>query len=54
MAEAGILVDLVVSVSVLTWIGGKGNAWLRSSALNRGFSLVQASTSVEGRAVRRL
>ena len=47
--EAGILVDLVVSVSVLTWIGSQGNAWLRRSVLNRGFTLVSASTPAQGR-----
>ena len=47
--EAGILVDLIVSVSVLTWIGSQGNAWLRRSVLNRGFTLVSASTPAQGR-----
>ena len=51
--EAGILVDLVVSVGVLTWIGSQGNAWLRRSVLNRGFTLVSASTPAEGRHGRR-
>ena len=49
MAEAGILVNLVVSVSVLIWIGSQGNAWLRSSVLNRGYTLVSASARAEGR-----
>ncbi len=49
MVEAGILVDLIVSVVVLTWIGSQGNAWLRRSVLNRGFTLVSASTPAEGR-----
>ena len=48
--EAGILVDLVVSVSVLTWIGSQGNAWLRRSVLNRGFTLVSASARAGGAA----
>ena len=47
--EAGILVDLVVSVGVLIWIGSQGNTWLRRSVLNRGFTLVSASTPAEGR-----
>ncbi len=47
--EAGILVDLVVSGVVLTWKGIQGNAWLRRSVLNRGFTLVSASTPAEGR-----
>ncbi len=47
--EAGILVDLIVSVSVLTWIGSQGNTWLRRSVLNRGFTLVSASTPAQGR-----
>ena len=48
MAEAGILVDLIVAVSVLTWIGGQGNAWLRKRVLSRGFTLVSASAPAEG------
>ena len=42
--EAGILVDLIVTLSVLTWIGAHGNAWLRRSVLDRGFELLQEST----------
>ena len=41
LAEAGILVDLILTVSVLTWIGSQGNAWLRNSAVNGGFKVVQ-------------
>jgi hypothetical protein len=41
LAEAGILVDLILTVSALTWVGSQGNAWLRDSALKRGFKLVQ-------------
>jgi hypothetical protein len=47
MAEGGILLDLIVSLGVLIWIGGQGNTWLRKSALSRGFTLVQAPTSAE-------
>ena len=49
MAEAGIVVDLVVTVSVLIWIGAQGNAWLRRSVLNRGFTPVSASAPAGGR-----
>ncbi len=49
MAEAGIAVHLVVTVAVLIWIGAQGNAWLRRSVLNRGFTLVSASAPAEGR-----
>ena len=49
LGEAGIVVDLVVTVSVLIWIGAQGNAWLRRSVLNRGFTLVSASAPAEGR-----
>ncbi len=48
MAEAGIVVDLVLTVSVLIWIGAQGNAGLRRSVLNRGFTLVSASTPAQG------
>ena len=48
VTEAGILVDLIVTISVLTWIGGQGNAWLRRSVLNRGFTLVSESAPAEG------
>ncbi len=48
VAEAGILVDLIVTISVLTWIGGQGNAWLRRSVLNRGFTLISESAPAEG------
>ena len=47
MVEGGILLDLIVSLGVLIWIGGQGNTWLRKSALNRGFTPVQAPTSAE-------
>ena len=43
MGEAGIVVDLFVSITVLIWIGGQGNAWRRRSVLKRGFKLVSAS-----------
>ena len=49
MAEAGIVVHLVLTVGVLIWIGAQGNAWLRRSVLNRGFTLVSASAPAEGR-----
>ncbi len=45
MMEGGILLDLIVSLSVLAWIGGRGNTWLRKSVLTRGFTLVQPPTS---------
>jgi hypothetical protein len=48
-AEAGILVDLIVTIGVLTWIGSQGNAWLRRRALNRGFTPVSAPAPAEGR-----
>ena len=48
MAEAGILFEPIVTVGVLIWIGGQGNAWLRKSALNRGFTLISASAPAEG------
>ena len=41
LAEAGILVDLILTVSALTWIGSQGNAWLRNNALKRGFKVAQ-------------
>ncbi len=47
-AEASIAVDLILTVSVLTWIGGQGNAWLRNSVLSRGFKLAEAATTAEG------
>jgi hypothetical protein len=43
IGEAGIVVDLLITVSMLIWMGGQGNAWLRRSALNRGFKLVSSS-----------
>ena len=43
IGEAGIVVDLLITVGVLICIGGQGNAWLRRSALNRGFELVPTS-----------
>ncbi len=43
IGEAGIVVDLLITVSMLIWMGGQGNAWLRRSALNRGFNLVSSS-----------
>lgn len=52
MAEGGILLDLIVSGSVLIWIGGRGNTWLRRSVLDRGFTLVSAPGPAEYRAVR--
>ena len=47
LAEAGIVVHLVLTVGVLIWIGAQGNAWLRRSVLNRGFTLVSASAPAE-------
>ena len=44
LGEAGIVVDLLISVGVLTWIGSRANVWLRRSALKRGFKLVSSST----------
>ena len=46
-AERGILVDLVITLIVLGWIGGRGNAWLRHSLLNLGFTPVPASVPAE-------
>ncbi len=43
IGEAGIVVYPVVTVAVVTWIGGQGNAWLRKSALDRGFRQVPSS-----------
>ncbi len=43
IGEAGFLVYPLVTVVVLTWIGGQGNAWLRKRALNRGFKPVSVS-----------
>ena len=43
IGEAGIVLYPLVTVSVVTWIGGQGNAWLRKSALNRGFKRVPGS-----------
>ena len=43
IGEAGILVYPLVTVGVLTWIGGQGNGWLRRSAVNRGYKLVSSS-----------
>ena len=39
VGDVGIVVDLIVTVGILTVIGGQGNAWLRRSMLNRGFKL---------------
>lgn len=52
LAEAGIVVDLIVTVGVLTWIGGQGNAWLRRSVLSRGYTLVSGSPPTESGAAR--
>jgi len=43
IGEAGIVLYPLVTVSVVTWIGGQGNAWLRKSVLDRGFKLVSSS-----------
>ena len=43
IGEAGIVVYPVVTVAVVTWIGGQGNAWLRKRALDRGFKRVPGS-----------
>ncbi len=43
VGDVGIVVDLIVTVGMLTVIGGQGNAWLCRSAVNRGFKLVPNS-----------
>ena len=47
LGESGIVIDLVVSAGVLTWIGRQGNAWRRTSVLKNGFKLVSASAQAD-------
>jgi hypothetical protein len=47
LGESAILLDLLVSIGVLTWIGRQGNAWIRTSVVKNGFKLVPASTRAD-------
>lgn len=47
LGESAILVDLLVSIGVLTWIDRQGNAWIRTSVLKNGFKLVPASAQAD-------
>ena len=47
LGESAILVDLLVSIGVLTWIGRQGNAWIRTSVLKNGFKLVSAPAQAD-------
>ena len=40
MGEAGIVVELFLSIGALIWIGSQGNTWRRTDVLNRGFKLL--------------
>ena len=39
LGEAGIVVELFLSIGALIWIGSQGNTWRRTDVLNRGFKL---------------
>ncbi len=47
LGESAILVDLLVSIGVLTRIDRQGNAWIRTSVLKNGFKLVPASAQAD-------
>ncbi len=52
VGDGGLVVDLIITVIILAVVGDQGNAFLRRSALSRGFKLVSAPTRTESGTAR--